>query len=602
MSKWFFLLIFILIYTTSIAQRNRGLSELTPAEIEQKRIQDSIAGEYNKFERDFDLQRYLIKVREIKKKNDSIQLNETLEFLKENEAKADTLTSLTIQSSTLSVFPQSIKNYKNLRVLTLRRCQSVHLEDLFEKIKDLPKLETLNIIFSGKSQLPNNISLLKKVKHLNLESNKLLTLPETMSGMTSLVSINLHNNSPLDPENVFNVLSQVGSLKEINFSGCKLFDLPSNIGKMNQIEELNLSTNAFKEIPDEVSEMKSLKKLNLSYNQALNPLTTMNRLGKISSLEDLNLFNCKITEIPATIGTLTHIKSLNLLNNPISKVHPEIGSLVQLEELQIGSDFMTKERVVLKSLPAQIGNCKQLKKLNLPLCSIEEIPAQIEQLEQLEYLDMSWNKLKEFPLPLTKLKNLKYLDLSINSIHALPSSFGTLTESLETFLLAANFNSHATTKIQSLPTSIGTLSKLKVLSLKDQVYETIPDNFWDNCTQVEDLNLMGALLQEIPSGISKLTSLKTLNVKGNEIKRVSEEFKNLKQLENLNFAFNPELNYSDLFTLLRQMPQIKHLDISYNDLKRDEVDALAASMPKTKIICVGITLRPDRDIEEKKKK
>jgi internalin A len=578
----FFLTFFIAISSVD-AQRNKGLADKTPAEIQAEKYQDSMSKITQEAIKNFSIDDYFQQLKTLQRKQDSAQLNATYEFLKENESKADTMRHLYIQASTLSVFPESIKKYKNLEKLTLRRCRAVQLQDLFEKIKDLPNLTEISLEHSDKARLPENIYKLKSLKKLNLEGNKLNALPDSMAFCPQLEEINLRNNIYLDENAAFSVLSKIKTLKILNFSGSRLQSIPSTIGSMKTLESLNLSHNLITEIPEDVEKLKALKTLDLSSNKSLNATTSLVQISKISNLEKLFLNNSGISEIPSTIGALTQIKVLDLFNNPIKKIHSSIGDCSNLEEIYLGSDFFNKERMELQTIPASIGNCKKMKRMQMSLCSLSELPSSFENLQKLEFLDLSWNKFSQFPIVLTKLEGLKHLDLSINTISSLPDNFGKLSQNLETFLMAANFNTQVKNKITVLPSSIATLTKLKTLSLRDQVFETMPASFWTGLTQLEDLNLMGGLLQEIPIEIEHLTQLKKLNVKANEIKSISAGLGKCAQLEELNIAYNPDLDIDRTFQLLREMKQLKFLDISYNEFSLEKSKELQTILKNTKI-------------------
>jgi internalin A len=577
-----FLTFFIAISSVQ-AQRNKGLADKSPAEIQAEKYQDSMSKINQEAIKNFKIDDYFQQLKDLQRKQDSAQLNATYEFLKENESKADTMRHLYIQASTLSIFPESIKKYKRLEKLTLRRCRAVQLEDLFEKIKELPYLTEISLEHSDKARLPENIYKLKSLKKLNLEGNKLNALPDSMAFCPQLEEINLRNNIYLDENVAFSVLCKIKSLKSLNFSGSRLQSIPTSIGALYNLESLNFSHNLIAEIPEEVEKLKALKTLDLSSNKSLNANSSMVRISKISTLEKLIVNNSGIIEIPSTIGALTQIKVLDLFNNPIKKVHASIGDCAQLEELYLGSDFFNKERMELHSIPASIGNCRKMKRMQMSLCSLSELPNSFENLQNLEYLDLSWNKFAQFPLVITKLERLKYLDMSINTISSLPDNFGKLIQNLETFLMAANFNTQVKNKITVLPSSIATLTNLKTLSLRDQVFETIPTSFWTGLTKLEDLNLMGGLLQEIPMEIENLTQLKKLNVKANEIKSISAGLGKCSQLEEINIAYNPDLGIDKTFQLLREMKQLKFLDISYNEFSLEKSKELQNVLKNTKI-------------------
>lgn len=567
-----------------MAQRGSNLNEMTPQDLKQKRFEDSMLRNREQFEKTFNTSEYFQRLREFKLRNDSIQLNETLEYFKEIEPYADTFTQLTIQSSALSVFPNSIKNFRNLKTLTLRRCKSVHLEALFEQIKDLPQLSTLEIVFSEKDKLPENIGLLKKIKILDLNGNKLNALPEGIGQMSALEIINLHNNPALDIDNVALMLAKCPKLKELKLSGCKLEALGENFNKLSQIEELDINLNSLVNLPTSLEGMKKLRRVNLAKNSKLNTMQMYSTLATIPNLEEIDLSDCGLTEIAAGIGTITGLKKLTVRNNPVKKITSEIGNLTQLEELYIGAGESQQNIIPLAELPSSIGNCFRLKRLSLKYCQLSALPSTFSLLENLTYLDLGWNKLEKFPDGIKTLAVLNFLDLSGNRIVELPSDLGLLSLSLETLYLEADFYSPYIYKIKKIAPSIARCKNLKRLSLKNQVYETLPDRFWFDLTKLEELNLMGALLQEIPDGIENLSELKSLNVKANEIKRISASLIKLKKLEYLNVSYNPGINTSELLQNIQAMPQLRFVDLSYNDIKRESLEPIAAQMKQTKFV------------------
>ena len=566
------------------AQRSGALSELTPQEIKQKKYEDSMQKMRDEFERDFSTQAYFQQLRSIKLKNDSIQLNETLAYFESIEPYADTFTHLSIQSSALSVFPGSIRNFKKLKTLTLRRCQSVHLEALFEQLKDLPLLTELQILYSEKTALPDNISLLKRLKVLDLNGNKINELPEGLAGMTALEFINLHNNPYIDLDNAAKVLSKLANLKKVKISGCKLIDLGEQLAKLNQIEALDLSHNSIESLPTNMETMLKLKVIDLAKNNKLNTKQLFSSLSRIPKLEEVDLSDCNLSELGAEVGTMLQLKKLVLTNNPIKKVHSEVGNLTLLEELYLGAGLLQKEVTPLTELPSSLGNCKNLRKLDLRMCQLTALPSALSQLENLNYIDLSWNKLIAFPNIFRTMPSLNYLDLSYNKINEFPSDIGLLAMSLETLMLEANFYAPYTEKINKIPPSLARCKNLKKLSLKDQVYETLPDRFWFDLTKLEDLNLMGALLQEIPESIENLKELRSLNVKSNEIKHIAGSLVKLSKLENFNISHNPDINATELLASIQAMKQLKNVDLSYNDIKRELLEPIAAQMPQTKFM------------------
>ena len=66
------------------------------------------------------------------------------------------------------------------------------------------------------------------------------------------------------------------------------------------------------------------------------------------------------------------------------------------------------------SIPAKIGNMKNLKQLDLSFNFIKKLPKSFEKLTQLEHLDLQMNTFTEFPKELFNLPNLKLVDFRKN--------------------------------------------------------------------------------------------------------------------------------------------------------------------------------------------
>jgi Leucine-rich repeat (LRR) protein len=574
-------LVFITLEGNAQRGRNSNIHLMDNVELAQKRYEDSMKRVRDSFAQNFNIKQYFAEQKKLREAQERNQLDESVKMLNSLIAVADTLTSLTIQASQMKELPESIRSFRNLKSLTLRRCRDLSLEDVVTKLKELKSLEVLEIIFSEKRNLPETLGELRQIKTLNLNGNKISTLPASMSNM-ALIEINLYNNTPIQQNQAFEVLSKIKSLKRVNMGGCRIEDLGDNFGRMTQIEEIDLKTNDIAKLPSNIEQMISLKRINLSNNMKLDPLTIFYELSKIPHLEKATLNNINLTEVPASIGILKQIRILEFQENPIVKISSEIGSLENLEELHVG----TRSSIFkcgLKTLPSELSKCTKLKILDLKMSDIETLPASFSALENLEYIDLSWNKLLKFPDFLAKLSKVRHLDVSRNAIGAFPTQLGVLGTSLETLLFEGNFYGKYTEKLNRIPLSITTLTNLKKLSLKDQVFENLPNNFWTSLINLEELNLSGGLIQEIPDGIESLTKLKTLYLKGNEIKILNPKLVNMKSLENLDVSSNLNFDTEASLETIKQLTKLKTLDISYNDIKKQAGREIKMALPNVKI-------------------
>jgi len=153
----------------------------------------------------------------------------------------------------------------------------------------------------------------------------------------------------------------------------------NNISKIenipHEIIELNLSKNQIKKIPNKLYEFRTLNKLDLSQNKISSTYNIFDM-----SMHDLNLSNNRITKV---ILQACEIKgSLNLSNNIITKV-------------------------------SNLGNCRELKYLDLSNNLLTEIPRYLKYCIRLEILNLSNNRINSISR-LNKC-HFKYINLSNNN-------------------------------------------------------------------------------------------------------------------------------------------------------------------------------------------
>lgn len=188
---------------------------------------------------------------------------------------------------------------------------------------------------------------------------------------------------------------------------CKRFPL-----KKEQYEAIQSIDNNFGKlyffntIGIEDGEVKSLDLSDRLYNLAQEPIPLNPSIGKLTSLEFLNLRNNFLKDLPKEIGNLKNLKKLNLDNNKLKELPEEIGYLNSLEGLYL------KENE-LKYLPESMKNLILLRELYLDFNNLKEFPDEIiNNLKALEQLSLRFNHLTTLPESIINLENLKFLDVN----------------------------------------------------------------------------------------------------------------------------------------------------------------------------------------------
>lgn len=152
-------------------------------------------------------------------------------------------------------------------------------------------------------------------------------------------------------------------------------------------------------------------------------------IGEELRIEEI-ISGCRNKELTYKLNADGHVVRLILLDiiHFILDFFPEsIRSLKFLEELNLSNNFIAE-------IPKWIGELKSIKVLELHTNQIKIVPKSIASLTSIEHLDLSNNKLEEFPEVLKSLTSLKYLNIKSNNIQNPPKSISHLNN-LEVFLI-----------------------------------------------------------------------------------------------------------------------------------------------------------------------
>lgn len=186
-----------------------------------------------------------------------------------------------------------------------------------------------------------------------------------------------------------------------------------------------------------------------------------------------------------------------------------------------------------KAIPSKITyfwdeNEQNILRLSLVACNMtnETLPEELWKFKALELLDLRLNMISNFPMGLIELKTLKELDLSTNQIRVISSEIKHM-ESLEKLDLSDN-------QLETLPQDIGKLRNLKRLRLISNRIIKLPsidtEKEW---LAMENLQIDGADVKELPSWLFTLKSLKILSLSKLHLNRFPESIIHLKKLEHL---------------------------------------------------------------------
>lgn len=301
----------------------------------------------------------------------------------------------------------------------------------------------------------------------------------------------------------------------LDLSYLDLTSLPETIGELTHLEALDVRHNYWRQLPSEFANLTKLRNLDLSF---FNLDTIPEWFDQLTSLEELHIRANPTTGIPAVLTPLPRLQKLNLYLDGFEALPRELLNLPTLHMLDIdGLEELT-------TFPAWLSE--------LPIKHLVYYPRGISNehligtLTSLEALDLWHNhdELTAFPEWLRQMHHLRWLCFSANA--AVPTwlmelSQLTYLESYSDFS-AISHVWHGWESLEQL--KCGHISapafppNLKTLELMIK-QETFPEAIRP-LRQLEELQLSGEGLHDLPGWVLELPHLHTLDLRNTQIDHV----------------------------------------------------------------------------------
>ncbi len=175
------------------------------------------------------------------------------------------LTKISILNNGLSIFPNVLNNFINLKELSLYKN---HLEFIPDEMQKFTKLETLLLSENELETLPNSFSELCNLKTLTISNNRFEILPEVICSLKNLENIYV-GNKELNSNQAIQILSKCEGLRFINLSKIVINESVnfSPLAELENLENLEL-INVYKSFEEILFEQ--LFKLNFNVTIRLN--------------------------------------------------------------------------------------------------------------------------------------------------------------------------------------------------------------------------------------------------------------------------------------------------------------------------------------------
>ncbi|XP_013419969.1 malignant fibrous histiocytoma-amplified sequence 1 homolog [Lingula anatina] len=477
------------------------------------------------------------------------KLDEDPEYQGPGTDQVETWTDLNLRGLRDRI-PDSILRCKSLRTLDVSNNSQLDKEQI-EKICRLKTMEELDMSNSSISTKSPDIDLsIMPPDTLQLQMRKTLRPPDVFHDKFQMTLDEFELLQEVFTTTIFPLISQLKNLKKLNLSNNNFNRVPLPLCEIVNLESLDISKNSIRRMAPEISQLENLKELNLSDTELINYALEeeLFPVWKLVKLEILDLSSNSISTLPPQLSQLKNLKKLNLSWNELKEIALPVCKLLRLESLNLAANS-------IKAVPPQISKLQNLKELNISDNILKEIPLPVCELVRLEALNVLGNLITTVPPQIAKLKNLKKFNLAFNRMKKLPLPlWGLMT--LETLILSG-------TNITEVPHEISNLKNLKELNMSDNKLVELPMQVCELLT-LETLNLSGTNITAVPPEISKLKNLKELNMSDNKLVELTLPVCELVRLEVLNLWGN---HITMMPQQISKLEKLKKLNLSCNWLE-----------------------------------
>lgn len=335
-------------------------------------------------------------------------------------------------------------------IFTLDLSRNLALDVPSDFIRRCIHLQEIKFIGNEAWRLPPSFSLATRLTSLDVSSNRLEDLSYTnLDRLRALVNIRLANN--------------------------KLNSLPAYFGSFSSLRRLDLSSNEFTVFPQFLCELTNLTDLDLSFNQ----IRELPDIGRLVTLERLYVTNNRLTgTLDESFQKLINIKEIDARFNQLTNVD-SVMHLPRLEKLALGHNAIAKFKGSFPRLQMlELDHCPitqfeldtpvtTLTYLNIASAKLVQFKDSLfDNMPNLTKLILDKNHFVSLSPHIGKLRFLEYFSMTKNPLSSLPPTIGCLTELRYLNLRECN--------LSSLPSEIWFCLKLETLNVSSNILDTFP--------------------------------------------------------------------------------------------------------------------------------
>ncbi|KAL3691173.1 hypothetical protein R1sor_004824 [Riccia sorocarpa] len=417
--------------------------------------------------------------------------------------------------STIAAIPYIIGSLRQLQVLRLSWDDGIlEIPDTWGNLTRLQEL----VLYGDIKSLPASFSNLTRLEHVRLRGKFCSFVACEISTKRNPVRISDDGAGAA----VLDALQGYMTKQKHLCLRCKYGTSAVVVRNMVNLESLTIIVRDQQAVPDIFGDLQKLQSFTLVCHAVGNSL--VESLGRLSSLEELNLACGTLAQLPVLFGCSSTLRTLWIACPSLQGLPDTFGEFSHLTTLHINDNG-------LLLLPDSFTRLSQLKKLQIVGCDyLSHLPESLQCFDQdgrdmdgCDYfirlahqaialaasVSIAWlgsiipigsRNQRELLLQLLPLQR----PCQLQRLTRLPEALGDLHSllKLELFKCAT----------ESLPESLGRLSSLTHLGVTYcQNVKTLPETTGD-LSSLESLDLRGSAIHSLPGTFSNLLQLKSLDI------------------------------------------------------------------------------------------
>ena len=491
----------------------------------------------------------------------------------------DHLRGLDLSNNTIGIIPDEVETLANCLTFDCSFNQIEHVSSRISKMEQLEELKMTNnnLVHAG------CIFMCPKLSKLTLDMNNIEECGPYLGEMSQLQSLSLNKNKiAIIDESVGMLVTLVSLFVSDNV----LSSLPDTFSKLISLKTFNGTRNRFNIFPRILCWTISLQRLLLKSNQ----FTVLDDgFGNLTSLVDLDIEGCPVTEIPTSFSLLPKLRSATvwdafrflipsqiIVAEGMAAIQSYLGKLYTSQS----SNSLNLSSLKLKAFPIELlrADFSLMDTLCLDDNPITEIPRNMSQLlKRLVILSVKNCSLRECSTEFGNLVHLKelYLDFNTDIVRILWQIFD-LPELEHLGWIGLNLLSPPAVIMAGNVSAarhwiglIRTCTANGFLDLRNMNLEIFPEDMFKVAESLHQLFLEGNLFDEIPATFEVFRAIELLDMQKTLWKpfelHISSCIKITKLIVN-------DCSLTQVSLYLLKLVGLQHLNLSFNNIGHLPVD------------------------------